>query len=255
MNVLLTNDDGIRARGLRALYAALMEAGHTVFVVAPMRQQSGVGHSLTVFEPVRATVIEEPGFTGTGVFGTPTDCVKLALGRLLPQRPDLVMSGINAGANVGPDILYSGTVGAATEAAHEELPSMAVSHDSFSHNTGPDVDLMPQARHAVALASRINWAEVGRRRVINVNYPACPLEEARELRICPQTSAVWKNVYLEREDPRGVPYWWLEGEIPVESIEPDSDKDLLNRGHITMTPLNFEFTDHRGMRALTKMGL
>ena len=158
-------------------------------------------------------------------------------------------------ANVGPDILYSGTVGAATEAAHEELPSMAVSHDSFSHNTGPDVDLMPQARHAVALASRINWAEVGRRRVINVNYPACPLEEARELRICPQTSAVWKNVYLEREDPRGVPYWWLEGEIPMESIEPDSDKDLLNRGHITMTPLNFEFTDHRGMRALTKMGL
>ncbi len=124
---------------LRALYAALREAGHTVYVVAPMTQQSGVGHSLTVFEPVRATVIEEPGFTGTGVFGTPTDCVKLALGRLLPQRPDLVMSGINAGANVGPDILYSGTVGAATEAAHEELPSMAVSHDSFSHNTGPQL--------------------------------------------------------------------------------------------------------------------
>ncbi|MFT4301710.1 MAG: 5'/3'-nucleotidase SurE [Desulfovibrio sp.] len=255
MNVLLTNDDGIRARGLRALYAALIEAGHTVSVVAPMRQQSGVGHSLTVFEPVRATVIEEPGFTGTGVYGTPTDCVKLALGRLLPQRPDLVMSGINAGANVGPDILYSGTVGAATEAAHEELPSMAVSHDSFSHNTAPGEDLMPQARHAVALASRINWAEVGRRRVINVNYPACPLDEAGELRICPQTSAVWKNVYLEREDPRGVPYWWLEGEIPMASIEPDSDKDLLNRGHITMTPLNFEFTDHRSMRALEKMGL
>ena len=101
---------------------------------------------LTVFEPVRATVIEEPDFTGTGVYGTPTDCVKLALGRLLPHKPDLVMSGINAGANVGPDILYSGTVGAATEAAHEELPSMAVSFDSFSHNTAPDMDVMPQAR-------------------------------------------------------------------------------------------------------------
>ena len=86
MNVLLTNDDGIRARGLRALYAALREAGHTVYVVAPMTQQSGVGHSLTVFEPVRAMLIEEPGFTGTGVFGTPTDCVKLALGRLLHIR-------------------------------------------------------------------------------------------------------------------------------------------------------------------------
>ena len=255
MNVLLTNDDGIRARGLRALYAALMEAGHTVFVVAPMRQQSGVGHSLTVFEPVRATVIEEPGFTGTGVFGTPTDCVKLALGRLLPQRPDLVMSGINAGANVGPDILYSGTVGAATEAAHEELPSMAVSHDSFSHNTGPDVDLMPQARHAVALASRINWAEVGRRRVINVNYPACPLDEVKGLRVCPQTSAVWVNTYSERLDPRGAPYWWLEGEIPAETIEPDSDKDMLNRGYITLTPLRFDFTDTAGLNALAGMKL
>ena len=129
MDVLLTNDDGIRAPGLRAMYAALREAGHNVRVVAPMRQQSGVGHSLTVFEPLRAMQFEEPDFTGTGVYGTPTDCVKLALGRLLPRRPDMVISGINAGPNVGPDILYSGTVGAATEAAHEELPSLAVSYD------------------------------------------------------------------------------------------------------------------------------
>ncbi|WP_291438689.1 5'/3'-nucleotidase SurE [Desulfovibrio sp.] len=255
MNVLLTNDDGIRAKGLRALYAALHEAGHTVYVVAPMSQQSGVGHSLTVFEPVRATVIEEPDFIGTGVYGTPTDCVKLALGRLLPHKPDLVMSGINAGANVGPDILYSGTVGAATEAAHEDLPSMAVSFDSFSHNTAPDMDLMPQARHAVNLAERMKWAAMGRRRVININYPACPLDEAQDLRVCPQTSAVWKNVYIEREDPRGAPYWWLEGEIPPASIEPGSDKDLLNRGHITLTPLCFDFTDHEGLTALKCMKL
>ena len=114
MDVLLTNDDGIRARGLRALYAALLEAGHTVHVVAPRTQQSGVGHSLTVFEPVRAMDFEEPNFKGLGIYGTPTDCVKLALGQLLPKKPDMVISGINAGPNVGPDILYSGTVGAAT---------------------------------------------------------------------------------------------------------------------------------------------
>ena len=114
MDVLLTNDDGIRAPGLRAMYAALLEAGHSVHVVAPMRQQSGVGHSLTVFDPLRAMEFEEPGFRGTGIYGTPTDCVKLALGRLLPRKPDMVISGINAGPNVGPDILYSGTVGAAT---------------------------------------------------------------------------------------------------------------------------------------------
>ena len=198
MDVLLTNDDGIRAPGLRAMYAALLEAGHSVHVVAPMRQQSGVGHSLTVFDPLRAMEFEEPGFRGTGIYGTPTDCVKLALGRLLPRKPDMVISGINAGPNVGPDILYSGTVGAATEAAHEDLPSLAVSHDDHLGNG----DLLPQARHAVALAGRIDWSRLAPRRVINLNYPAGTLDEAKGLRACPQTSAVWKNVYLERFDPR-----------------------------------------------------
>lgn len=193
MDVLLTNDDGIRAPGLRAMYAALLEAGHSVHVVAPMRQQSGVGHSLTVFDPLRAMEFEEPGFRGTGIYGTPTDCVKLALGRLLPRKPDMVISGINAGPNVGPDILYSGTVGAATEAAHEDLPSLAVSHDDHLGNG----DLLPQARHAVALAGRIDWSRLAPRRVINLNYPAGTLDEAKGLRACPQTSAVWKNVYLE----------------------------------------------------------
>lgn len=251
MDVLLTNDDGIRAPGLRALYAALLAAGHTAHVVAPMRQQSGVGHSLTVFEPVRAMEIVEPGFHGLGVYGTPTDCVKLALARLLSRRPDMVISGINAGPNVGPDILYSGTVGAATEAAHEDLPSLAVSHDDHKGVT----DLLPQARHAVALAERIDWSRLARRRVINVNYPAGELSEARGLRVCAQTSAVWKNVYAERHDPRGAPYWWLEGEIPVQTINPGSDKDLLNQGYITITPLCFEFTDHTGMQALEAMAL
>ena len=252
MDVLLTNDDGIRARGLRALYAALLEAGHTVHVVAPMTQQSGVGHSLTVFEPVRAMDFEEPDFKGLGIYGTPTHCVKLALGHLLPKKPAMVISGINAGPNVGPDILYSGTVGAATEAAHENLPSIAVSHDCYKVKNG---DLLPQARHLVALAERIDWSQLGRRRVVNVNYPACPLDEVKGMRVCPQTSAVWVNTYSERLDPRGAPYWWLEGEIPAETIEPDSDKDMLNRGYITLTPLRFDFTDTAGVNALAGMKL
>ena len=106
MDVLLTNDDGIRAVGLRALYDALLTRGHTVHVVAPMRQQSGVGHSLTVFEPLRAYPFNQDDFHGLGIYGTPTDCVKLALSMLLEKKPDIVMSGINAGPNVGPDILY-----------------------------------------------------------------------------------------------------------------------------------------------------
>ncbi|GFH63119.1 MAG: 5'-nucleotidase [Candidatus Desulfovibrio kirbyi] len=249
MDVLLTNDDGIRAIGLRTLYAALREAGHTVHVVAPIRQQSGVGHSLTVFEPVRAIDIVEPNFQGTGIYGTPTDCVKLALATLLPKQPDMVISGINAGQNVGPDILYSGTVGAATEAAHEDLPSIAVSHNDHRASE----DLLPQARHLVELAERIDWTRLARRRVLNINYPAGQLSKAKGIKVCPQTSAVWKNVYTERFDPRGAPYWWLEGEIPEHTINPGSDKDMLNKGYITITPLCFEFTDHSGMDSLRDM--
>jgi 5'-nucleotidase len=246
MEILLTNDDGIRARGIRALYAALLEAGHTVRVVAPMRQQSGVGHSLTVFEPVRAVEVVEPNFRGLGVYGTPTDCVKLALGTLLSQSPDIVISGINAGANVGPDILYSGTVAAATEAALEELPAVAVSQDDHSAS----LDLLPQARHLTELISRLDWSRLPRRRVLNVNYPAGPLSTAKCLKLCPQTSAVWKNVYAERLDPRGARYWWLEGDIPAHTINAGSDKDMLNKGHITLTPLQFEFTDETALTIL-----
>jgi 5'-nucleotidase len=251
MDILLTNDDGIRAPGLRAMYRAVLEAGHTPRVVAPMRQQSGVGHSLTAFSPLRIMEIREEGFQGIGVFGTPADCVKLALSRLLPERPGMVLSGINAGQNVGPDILYSGTVGAATEAAHEGLPSFAVSHNDFRG----DFDVFPHAVHAVALAFSVDWSRLAPRRVINVNYPAGSLENARGVRICPQTAAVWRNDYEERRDPRGEPYWWLVGEIPPETIGKGSDKDMLNNGYITVTPLRFEFTDDDALPALEAMAL
>ncbi|MDO5536883.1 MAG: 5'/3'-nucleotidase SurE [Desulfovibrionaceae bacterium] len=250
MKVLLTNDDGIHARGLMALYTALCERGHDVTVVAPMQQQSGVGHSLTVYKPLQAVRFSQPGFQGLGVYGTPTDCVKLALGNLLPEPPDLVMSGINAGPNVGPDILYSGTVGAATEACHEDLASMAVSDDEDD-----PVDLLGKARHAVALAETLDWASMPRRRVINVNYPRGPLAESRGVRVCPQTTAVWKNSYLERRDPRGARYWWLVGEVPAKDVNPGSDKALLGEGYVTVTPLCFAFTDEAGLEVLQRTPL
>ena len=250
MHVLLSNDDGIMAPGLRALYAALVEAGHTVTAVAPLRQQSGVGHSLTVFEPLRTRRIEEPGFSGIGVHGTPTDCVKLGLGALSERRPDLVMAGINLGPNVGPDIFYSGTVGAAAEGAHDGVPSMAISHADHSGRQ----DLSAHARHAVALAERIDWKKLPPRRVLNLNYPAGDLPEG-EVRVCAQSDAVWRNIYARREDPRGDPYWWLTGDVPQESIRPGTDKDLLLAGHVTLTPLRFEYTDDAALAALSGMEL
>lgn len=240
MYVLLTNDDGINASGLRALYRALGEAGHEVAVAAPMRQQSGVSNSLTVFEPLRAATVRDGDFCGTGVYGTPTDCVKLALGRLLPRRPDLVMSGINLGPNAGPDIAYSGTVAAAAEAARASVPAIAISHGC--HLDNPHLDEV--ARHAVRLAEKMPWRDIPARRVINVNYPNGDPGAWKGTRICSQSPAVWTNDYCEHRDPRSQPYWWFNGEIEPGSLGADSDRHLLLDGYITITPLKFEYTDH-----------
>lgn len=238
MFIALTNDDGIHAVGLRAIYRALREAGHTVRVIAPMSEQSAVGHAITVLSPLRVKAVEEEGFSGLGIYGTPTDCVKLGISELLDAKPDMVVSGINAGANVGPDILYSGTVAAATEAAHLGFPALAVSHDSFRPG-----DLAEHARFAVRVMERIPWEDLPPRRVMNLNLPNRPIPDCKGLTLCPQTSAVWKDWYYKREDPRGRPYWWLDGDIPPEKVTPGSDKGLLSDGWATLTPLKFEFTD------------
>lgn len=250
MNVLLSNDDGITSPGIRALRTALMERGHAVFTVAPMRQQSGVSHSITVFEPLRSQNFNEEGFEGIGIYGTPADCVKLGLAELVPWRPDLVMAGINLGRNVGPDVFYSGTIGAAAEGAHAGVPSMALSHANAQ--ASPD-SLARAAGHAVELAGKIEWQRLPGGRVINVNYPSA--YPSRGLRICPQAPAVWENAYSRHSDPRGWPYWWMEGEIAKDTVPADSDIDLLAAGYITLTPLQFEHTDKAAAGLLSQMGI
>lgn len=161
------------------------------------------------------------------------------------------MAGINLGPNVGPDIFYSGTVAAAAEGAHDAVPSMAISHADHSGAT----DLMAHARHAVALAERIDWTRLAPRRVLNLNYPGGRLDEARGLRVCPQSPAVWRNIYDRRQDPRGAPYWWLTGDVPEESVGPGTDRALLAEGYITLTPLRFEYTDKAALDILERMDL
>jgi len=245
MNILLANDDGIQAVGLRALYHALVEAGHTVHVVAPVTEQSAVGHAVTLAMPVRVKEFREDGFHGQGVYGTPVDCVKLGLSTLLDEKPDLVISGINAGANVGVDILYSGTVSAATEGALMEIPSMAVSMDHFN-----PADLSGQARYTADLLPRIPWDALPPKCVLNLNFPNRPVEEALELVVCPHTRASYTDWYDTRQDPRGRPYYWLDGAIPPERISPDRDRALLTKGHVTLTPLRFDFTDRETLDLL-----
>ena len=238
MNILLTNDDGVYAPGLRAMHKALVEAGHRVTVVAPMNEQSGVSSSVTLIMPLRVRPIEEPGFKGTGVFGSPADCVKLALANLMPEKPDLVVSGINAGGNTGVDVIYSGTVAAALEGALSGCAALAVSYDSFRL---PDIS--QHAAHAVALAARINWQALPARRVLNLNYPNRPLAEAKELMVCPPAQAPWEDKYEERKDLRGFPYWWVSGYMSADAVGMQSDRGLLNQGHITLSPLRFDFSD------------
>lgn len=237
MDILLTNDDGIRATGLRALYAALTAAGHRVHVAAPMTEQSAVGHAVTLFSPLRVREVEERGFSGLGVSGTPADCVKLALSHLLPKLPDLIVSGINAGANVGVDVLYSGTVSAATEGALAGVPALAVSVDDFH----PE-ELSAQAAFTAELLTRPFWKNFPRQCVLNLNFPAGKLDRAKGLKVCAQTSITYRDWYDERKDPRGNAYYWLCGVIPPESVAPDSDRGLLSRGYITLTPLTFDLT-------------
>ncbi len=248
MNILLTNDDGIYAVGLRALYSAFVEAGHTVYAVAPLTEQSAVSNALTVFNALRTKEIVDAEFTGLGVHGTPADCVKLALGALLPQKPDLVISGINSGPNVGPDIRYSGTIAAACEAAHAGLKAMAFSFDNYR-----PVDLLAQARHAEGLAMSLPWDHIPQRCVVNVNYPDRAVSTILGVRACPQTTALWDDAYDERLDPRGNKYWWLHGQLRTEDVEENSDRDLLSKGYVTVTPLRFTYTHEACLSEMEKV--
>jgi 5'-nucleotidase len=247
MNILLTNDDGIWAIGLRAIHAALVAGGHDVTVVSPLTEQSAVGHAVTISMPLRTKEIRENGFTGIGVSGTPVDCVKLGLCALLTRKPDLVVSGINNGANVGVDILYSGTVSAATEGALLGLPALAVSVDDFS-----PTDLSGQAAWTENFIRRKDWSIHPKGCLLNLNFPDRPMDAVKGLRACPQTRATYRDWYDTRKDPRGRPYHWLDGVIPREHLTPGSDRALLTEGYITLTPLHFDFTDWPHLETLDR---
>lgn len=251
MRILLTNDDGIQAVGLRTLYRALSEAGHDVHVVAPATEQSAVGHAITIAMPLKVKKFHENGFRGVGVYGTPADCVKLGLSTEVGgEKPDLVVSGINSGCNVGVDIIYSGTVSAATEGALNGIPSLAVSYDDWT----PD-DLSGQARWVCGFVERMDWQALPPETLLNLNFPKGSVEQAKELKLCPQTKIPYKDGYQRREDPRGQEYYWLEGEIPFDRVSPYTDRALLSRGHITLTPLKFSLTDSAMLETLNSMGI
>ena len=252
MLILLTNDDGIQAPGIVAMWRELTRLGDVV-VVAPETAQSATGHGITLSAPLLTSTIKiENGFTGTAVDGRPADCVKLAVAQLLPTKPDLVVSGINAGANVGINVIYSGTVAAAIEAAFLGLPAVATS--LYLHR-----DVPTDFAHAAAVARRTIERVLahGLRpgQVASINVPALKAgEEPAGVRVVRQCTEAWVDTYDRRQDPRGRPYFWNSSVFRLGPTADDTDVAGVRDKHVTVTPLQFDLTDHRTLRDWSTAG-
>jgi 5'-nucleotidase len=250
MNILLTNDDGIHAPGLRALYEALSPA-HRVSVVAPETEQSAAGHAVTLTDPIRVNEVQVDGrFYGYAVDGTPADCVKIALFELLKDRPDAVVSGINLGANVGINLLYSGTVSAATEGAILGLPAVAVSLATYAQ---PDFGYA--AEFTASLVARLPELDLAPYVCLNVNVPALPRDRISGVSWVKQCQVGIRERFSRRHDPRGKVYFWYETEGPIVAPELDTDVSQLARQKITITPINHDLTHYEELDRLSRFKL
>ncbi len=240
MRILLTNDDGVYAPGLRAMRAELKKLGD-VTIVAPAGEQSAVGHSITLLTPllVQEVVDEDQQPMGWAVEGRPADCVKLALMELLPQRPDLVVSGLNAGSNAGINILYSGTVAAAVEGAFFRCTSIAVSQE---YTKPKPLDFPRGAALAAKVIKQILEREPAAGTLFNVNIPSFDKGPVRGIRIVPQNVAPYVESYDRRIDPRGRVYFWTRPDYHCPAPHPDTDVTALQDSFITVTPLQFNMT-------------
>ncbi len=250
MRILLTNDDGIYAPGLRALRKELQKLGE-VIVVAPASEQSGVGHSITLLTPLLVQEVLDEGqqFLGWAVEGRPADCVKLALLELLPEPPDLLVSGLNAGSNAGINVLYSGTVAAAVEGSFFRRTSIAV---SLEYTKAKPLDFPKAADLARRVVEQIldHHPEPGE--LFNVNIPALEKGPVRGVRVVPQNIAPYVEAYDRRIDPRGRVYFWTGNSHSCPEPHPDSDVTALDEGFITVTPLQFNLTHAVRLAAMEK---
>jgi 5'-nucleotidase len=246
MRILLTNDDGIHAPALEALAREFTPLGEVV-VVVPDRDQSATSHSLTLHRPLRIRQVK-PGWHS--VDGTPTDCVLIAYHGLLEHRPDLVVSGINHGPNMGEDVFYSGTVAAAIEGAMQGSPAIAA-----SLVTREPSDFKDAARFVRRLAEEAMSRGFGGKRVINVNLPHRPWSEVRGVRLTRLGTRVYSDTLIEKEDPRGRPYYWIGGRDPVWEAHDGTDFQAVHAGYVSVTPLALDLTDFQGMTDMAQWRL
>lgn len=239
LEILVCNDDGIDAPGIYALASSLKEIAN-ITVVAPDRQQSAVGHALTLSSPLRVVPFDRDGeLFGYAVNGTPADCVKIALSGLVKKKPDLVVSGINHGQNTAVNILYSGTVSAATEGYLSGIKSIAFSLASHDY----DADFSVAKKFAKRIIQDLVASKYNENYLLNVNIPYTNEREIKGIKIVKHSDTVWKDKYEKRKDPFNREYYWFAGEYNIINSDPNTDDKALQDNYVTITPLQFQITD------------
>ncbi|MGA9118425.1 MAG: 5'/3'-nucleotidase SurE [Bacteroidota bacterium] len=250
MHILVSNDDGIDAKGIFALTQELKTIGK-VTVVAPDRQQSAVGHAITMQYPLRAVPFHKNGeFFGFAVKGTPADAVKLAVKCLVKEPVDLLISGINHGSNTAINIIYSGTVSAATEGTILGIPSLAISLTTYE-----EADFGVAARFARELALMVRENGLPRGTLLNVNVPAVPEEQIRGVKITKQGRSSWNDTFDVRRDPANREYYWLTGKMNITDTDPDTDQVAIRENYISVTPIHYDLTDQTMVDRMRLWGL
>jgi 5'/3'-nucleotidase len=240
MRVLLTNDDGIHAEGLAVAERVLRQLTDDIWVVAPETDQSGLAHSLTLNEPLRLREIDERHFA---LKGTPTDCVIMGVRELMPQAPDLIVSGVNSGQNAADDITYSGTVAGAMEGAMMGAPSIALSQ-AYEFSDGKRVVLWQTAEaYGPRIIRRLMETPFPNKTFVNVNFPNCPPEDVKSVEITRQGAYTPHGLHMEeRQDGRGFPYYWLRFGRNKPEDRKGSDLAALSENRISITPLKLDLT-------------
>lgn len=241
-NILVTNDDGILAPGIKALTEVAQKFGH-VTIVAPDKGQSGMGHAISMGTPLRVEEVDYgPDVKAYSCSGTPVDCVKLALDKIFTDvKPDLCLSGINHGANTSINVIYSGTMSAAMEAAVQNIPAIGFSLLNFSH--AADMSAAKSVVEKVVSSYKENG--LGGSSLLNVNIPDIPIEEIKGLKLCTQAKGKWSEDFDKRTDPFGKDYYWLTGEFTLLDEDPDCDILALEKGFVSIVPTQFDLTDQK----------
>lgn len=246
--ILVTNDDGVTAPGIRSLIEAVQDLGK-VIVVAPDSPQSGMGHAVSITKPLRldrVDVFDDLNIEAWQSSGTPVDCVKLAHDVVLHRKPDLCVSGINHGSNASINVIYSGTMSAAMEAAIEGIPSAGFSLQDFNF----DADFSVAKKVARDVVQRMLQERMPDNFLLNVNIPKVTAENFKGTKICRQADARWAENFEHRKDPRGRAYYWMTGKFENRDQGEDTDIAALNAGYASIVPVRFDLTDEHMKRWL-----